>query len=138
MKSSALGPGRKSIERGSTFKRKTGRRMPTIEKVAMARAQQWKEPLRGGICEAPDCDHPAEHAHHIIEKAQLKKIGADLWDPRNRLAICADCHANHHNASHRLPLPPRSHPVWGFAKDLGLEWWLLRYYEWPESRFRAS
>ena len=40
------------------------------------------------------------HPHHVVYRQELEKLGitdiAVLWDKRNCLRLCPECHANHH------------------------------------------
>lgn len=44
--------------------------------------------------------------HHVVEQKKLKAIHRKdiLWDPRNAMRLCVDCHANHTGASDKVPL----------------------------------
>lgn len=52
------------------------------------------------------------HPHHVVVRQDLEKLGFSkrneedhwiLWDPRNCLRLCPDCHMNHHGL-HPVPL----------------------------------
>lgn len=63
--------------------------------------------------------------HHVVSKRWLKANGYAylLWDSRNRLPLCSDCHEYHENASRRVPrekLRPSHHD---FIAEVGLGHW---------------
>jgi len=41
-------------------------------------------------------------AHHALYEQHLRKEGFPLFDPRNALRLCRDCHANHHAGARRI------------------------------------
>jgi hypothetical protein len=131
VKRTRLGPGQAALKRGSTFKtrqsplpRRTGptkrrRRHPSVPEF-------WKALTAGQPC-ACGCGRPAVHGHHVIYAQVLRREGAPLYSRPNHMPVAAECHADHHNAVRRLPLPA-GHPVWAFADSIGLRWWLERTY----------
>jgi hypothetical protein len=85
-------------------------------------------------------------AHHVVSQRFLRDLARErglyaaalLSDPRNRLVLCSgpfSCHARHEAAFRRVPrrLVPES--AWEFASDLGLEWYVERFY--PEEGLDA-
>ncbi len=80
-------------------------------------------------CTNGECDGRVQ-GHHLISKQALKKRGLEihLWDTRNRLPVCERRHDLH---TRRIePLPRSLIPVeaWAFADEVGLRWWLERFY----------
>jgi 5-methylcytosine-specific restriction endonuclease McrA len=71
-------------------------------------------------------------AHHAIPKGWLRRNGlADprvIWDERNGIALCADCHERHTNRSRVLPRRLLPASVWRFAGAHGIEWRLELEY----------
>lgn len=72
-------------------------------------------------------------AHHVVSKQELKKRGRTplLWDRRNALPLCADCHERHENASRRVSLSALTPENVEFAREvLGdyADYYLERYY----------
>jgi cytochrome c553 len=69
-------------------------------------------------------------SHHVISADYLRRNHLEhVYDARNALAVCEDCHAKHTSAMERIPrrcLRPENEQ---FAKELGLEHLLDRYYE---------
>ena len=51
-----------------------------------------------------------------------------VWDPRSGLAICELCHARHTSAFRRIPRSCLTAANWAFINELGLDWWIARYY----------
>jgi hypothetical protein len=46
----------------------------------------------------------AVHSHHIFYEAELRDRGLPRYDQANLMALCLDCHFNHHNGSRRISL----------------------------------
>jgi len=65
-----------------------------------------------------------------VTQQALRKRGLDafLWDTRNKVDVCERAHAAHHNRSRPIPAELLPDSVWAFAADLGLVWYLERYY----------
>ncbi len=81
------------------------------------------------VCADGGCLGPIQ-GHHLITKQALKKRGLEihLWDIRNRLAVCErrhDLHTRRIEPISRDLIPPEA---WEFADELGLRWWLERFY----------
>lgn len=55
--------------------------------------------------------------HHVVEKQKLRIIGRlDLvWDTRNALRMCDDCHGRHTVGSHRIDLDRLTDANYEFA-----------------------
>lgn len=84
------------------------------------------------------CEGPLE-AHHVIPQQAIRKwaraahVGSDvladaLWDPGNGLAVCRRHHDRHTRAVCRLPVSAIPATSLVFARALGLEHLLARYY----------
>ena len=86
----------------------------------------WTAGVRWMPCE--NCGARSAHAHHLIDKAVCRREGAPLWDLRNRMLLCMDCHFAHHARTITLRLPA-GHPVHEFAAEHGLAWWVERRYQ---------
>jgi hypothetical protein len=80
------------------------------------------------------CGGPATAAHHVIEKATLKRelkpefVDEALMDPANALPLCAEDHARHHSWAARIDRELLAECHWGFADRYGLAWALERSY----------
>jgi hypothetical protein len=129
-----LSPGRKSLDRGSTFsaERKPLERKPFKRLVVLGdatrpprlkrrrsvvndrqrqRAEAWAHHARSRSCAV--CGSLFVVGHHVITKQQLrhwartKRLDSDqiLYDVRNCLSLCDGCHADHHSWARRLTLP---------------------------------
>lgn len=46
----------------------------------------------------------AIHGHHVVRAQDVRKFGGDVWDLRNRMSVCTECHLNHHHGSYRQRL----------------------------------
>lgn len=79
--------------------------------------------------EGSECSGPIQ-GHHVLPKETLKRHGLHLhlWDVRNRLPVCEHRHAQHTNASKPIPREFVSPAAREFAAEVGLEWWLDRFY----------
>lgn len=111
---------------GRGVKRSPLKRKPRRTSRAPA---EWTAGLRWTPCEA--CRQARSvHAHHIVTAQECRRSGAPLWDLRNRMLLCFDCHAQHH-ARRRVLRLPDDHPVHEFAAEHGLTWWVERAY-WHE------
>lgn len=53
------------------------------------------------------------HLHHICYVQHVRRERGDVWDPRNALTLCVDCHSAHHSRKRILPL--------GLLPDAALE-----------------
>jgi ribosomal protein L37AE/L43A len=42
------------------------------------------------------CGRRGRHAHHVVYKQDLRRLGKPLWDVDNALALCPKCHELHH------------------------------------------
>lgn len=101
----------------------------------------WHEEILGSVCVACE-ERPAVEGHHIIRVQVLRReaetrgfVLADvIWDRRNRLPLCRECHAEHHSGKRRLShdlLYRVARWVYDFAEGLDLEWVLERDYVAP-------
>ena len=62
-------------------------------------------------------------AHHIIKAQTVRRMGGDVWDPRNRLWLGQCCHGAHSNAARRLPLNVLPDSVFEFGTELASAGW---------------
>jgi hypothetical protein len=44
------------------------------------------------------------HPHHVVYKQHLRTQGKPLYDARNSMRLCINCHAAHHDRSKVVPL----------------------------------
>lgn len=47
----------------------------------------------------------AAHGHHVVYEAELESRGLPKYDKRNMMALCADCHFNHHHGPYTNMIP---------------------------------
>ena len=97
----------------------------------MNRARAFVEAAQTGWCAA--CERPGfNDAHHVIRRQHVKRyIGSSpdvLWDPRNVLGLCRDCHERHTNRSRPVPRHVVPLAALDFAEDHGLTWLIEREY----------
>lgn len=64
------------------------------------RFQRAKGGLRCRVC----LMKRAAHTHHVFYEGELRRRGLPKYDHANLMALCVDCHFNHHNGSKRIPL----------------------------------
>lgn len=72
----------------------------------LAARDVFREAARGQrVCQNPDCPHPSARrwmAHHVVYEQELRRLGLPIWDARNSMRLCDECHADHH---HGKPMP---------------------------------
>lgn len=44
------------------------------------------------------------HPHHVVYAQHLRRAGQPIYDTRNAMRLCVECHASHHNRSKVIPL----------------------------------
>lgn len=70
-----------------------------------AARERWFD-VPGPVCRVCGLDENQAvlEAHHVCEKAWMKRHGLRhlIWDQRNQMILCRDCHANHTAASRRI------------------------------------
>lgn len=83
------------------------------------------------ICpaEGAECAGPVQ-GHHAIDKRALKRRGLHryLWDLRNRVPVCEWRHEQHTTRVKPIPRGLLPASVFEFAAELGLSWWVDRFY----------
>lgn len=58
----------------------------------------FHDSIRGKRCQ--NCSQRrASAAHHVLYKQHLARYAEPLWDRRNSMALCGDCHERHHARS---------------------------------------
>jgi hypothetical protein len=72
------------------------------------------------------------HLHHVIHAQHVEWAGGDVWDPRNRMVVCEQHHADHHARVCPLSLADVPTSAFAFARDLlggptAYEYLLRRY-----------
>lgn len=58
------------------------------------------------------------HRHHVIYEQHVRHEGADPWALSNSMLLHEHCHANHHSAFRRIPLPAVPDAAIDFAQRL--------------------
>lgn len=56
---------------------------------------QWYE-AKGDRCVCCDRRGSGLQQHHVVYEQHVVAAGGDIWDPRNGLTVCVDCHDAHH------------------------------------------
>lgn len=70
-------------------------------------------------------------AHHVITQQHLRKYGYESlrWSVENGTPVCDEpCHRRHSSARERIPRAKLPVAAVRFAEELGMEWYLTRYY----------
>jgi hypothetical protein len=136
------------VKRGSPLKRKSRlrsrRRYAAYNDEVMRGLWHVKvlalAPRVNGQRVCPVCDRPVPlQGHHIVSKEWLKRhirsagLDADsaarlLWDARNGLPACERCHSRHTTAVERFPASLLTEANREFAREVGAEDLLDRYY----------
>ena len=89
-------------------------------------------PAEGGVCSG------VIQGHHAISKQALKRrsLHAFLWDVRNKVDVCTFRHEQITTNAKPLPADLLPDAVWAFAADVGLTWWVERFY--PSERAEVA
>lgn len=72
-------------------------------------------------CQVPGCERPATHewqAHHVVYEQELRKLARPIFDTRNALRVCADCHRRHHNRIAPIPLAVLDERHFEYAEEV--------------------
>lgn len=77
-----------------------------------------------------DCEGDLQ-AHHVVTQQHLRKRGLSrhAWDRRIGLTVCERGHRRHHSALERIPFNVLPSEVVSFVTELGLDWYLERFYD---------
>lgn len=80
------------------------------------------------------CSGPLQ-CHHILPKRVLRCEGYEdrFWAVPNGLVLCEFHHMSHENRSRVIDAALLPSTAWAFARDLGMDWWLERFYGAAES-----
>lgn len=138
---------RKPLARKTPMKR--GKRLKPIsekraEALAELRSRQspvarawWQAVAHRKVCAVCGSTHKVQ-GHHVISQQVLRRLarkhGLDvlalLWDKRNGVAVCEDCHVAHTTAKKRIPRRCIPLPAQEFAAELGVSYLIEK--EYPE------
>jgi hypothetical protein len=95
------------------------RHMSPEEKLAYGAFHEEARAQR--CCQNPDCQRPTRlpwDPHHVIYEQELARRGLPLFDPRNVLRLCRDCHMNHHAGIAPIPLTALTQANLAYAFDV--------------------
>jgi hypothetical protein len=138
MRRSGISAGAKSLARGSTFvnqgdglKRTGGidsRGRPSSSRHRGPGYKVWRSNIAGKQCAC--CSRPAVDGHHVIYAQHLRANAREtfMWDLRNQLPLCRQCHDMHHRAQRRVPRELLRRENIAFARMLALGWLIEREY----------
>lgn len=110
---------------------RTRRTLDANERAAKAR---FDAAVQGRACVVCGTRRSEMTGHHAIEAQFLRGSWPEFeWDPRNAVPVCpwwvdAACHGDHHAWMRRIPRGRLPASVETFADDLGLRWYLDRFY----------
>ena len=94
---------------------------------------EWKRRVALHGCfwhsDRADCDGPVQGCH-VIPQQTLRRHGhrESLWDVRNGVGACERAHRRHDNHQERWPRERLPGYVLEFAEELGLGWYMERFY----------
>ena len=77
---------------------------------------------------------PARHLRRFVSAMRLEEEKAEtmllvfLYDRRNGVCVCRDCHEDHEKAVRRIPRSVLPKEAFQFAREIGREWLIERLY----------
>jgi hypothetical protein len=87
---------------------------------------------RKARCERCNRRAPRLPLHHVVYRQHVEKEGGDVWDPRNAMTLCDDCHDAHHDRVAIIPTSALPRSAVQFAVELmgqdRARIYLARYY----------
>jgi hypothetical protein len=134
----------KPLQRGAPLKRRSKKKRSDLAKRL---ADRWAKTARPRPCAS--CERHTDFAkgivvegHHIVRRSliegQAKVLGWDddqlqrkVWDLRNQLPLCGDCHRRHHSGMKRLTwkiVVTHAPKVEQFAREVELMGRAIREY----------
>lgn len=127
------------LERKSSLKRTAMKRPVKRSGYDLGMAGAWWASVVGTRSCAVCGERNRVEGHHILPKRDIKQWAlseglttADaqkyLWDERNGLPLCVDCHQRHETAFQRVPRRLLPDSAFEFAKEMDLDYLLDRYY----------
>lgn len=109
--------------------KRSRRRLSTEERE---QAAAFKLAVQGRSCVVCGRRWPVMDAHHGVEAQWLRRNRPEfVYDARNAVPVCPwwePCHGSHTSAMHRIKRVMLPESVEEFAAELGVEWYLERYY----------
>ena len=118
-------------------KKLKGGSRPRMTALGKRLRRRWASGV-GEVC--ANCGRKADYArvfiegHHVVRKALIKarakeerwteeELDRRLWDERNRLDLCGDCHLRDHHNGKKLPwslVQAKAPKAIQFAREIGL------------------
>lgn len=80
-------------------------------------AAAWNRAARRQRCECCKL-RAAKQGHHVVYKQELRRRNWPLYDLRDMMALCDECHDEHHSPNWKLPLTALSDENLRFAFGL--------------------
>lgn len=95
---------RTELKRKAPMKRSRMKRKPPPLPAERSPAEiAWKEP---GAARCEHCGRPGRTTgHHVVREQDVRRLGGDVWDLRNRLNVLHDCHMAHHQGATWQKIP---------------------------------
>lgn len=117
----------------TALKRKSGLHRRRPKPIGVIVADLWRDGLHEERCVV--CGTRVHlDGHHAIPRRVLIRLGlADhIMDKRNRVPVCRHDHESHECAHRRIRRCELPASVFEFAAELGLDWYLDRFYPTAE------
>lgn len=80
-------------------------------------APTWNRAARRQRCECCKV-RAAKQGHHVVYKQELRRRNWPLYDLRDQMPLCDDCHDKHHSPNWKIPLATISDATIDFAFGL--------------------
>lgn len=128
-------------------KKRKGANPPRVADLAVSRAEALPRRLFHEACKRQKCHRclaskargnarGAVQSHHVVYKQTLEKRGLSLWNTRNAMPLCKECHDLHHAPNGQgkmdLALLTDDHIAYAF-EVLG-----TFAYDWLRSRYAGE
>lgn len=113
----------------SALKRRTPLRRGRRKPVGVIVADIWRDGLHRERCVVCGTRTRLD-GHHAIARRHLIRLGLGdfIMDTRNRVPVCRPDHESHECAYRRIRRDELPASVFEFARELGLDYYLDRYY----------
>ena len=113
-----------NVLRRQRYKDRKGKRNPNYRHGGRSGVRdregerRWFAAL-GTKCAVPGCPGIGRLAlHHVIYRQKIRRVGGDVWDPRDALTLCNSCHGRHHQRGRPVPLALLANENYEFAWEL--------------------
>lgn len=95
---------------------KRGRRNPNFRNGSRAERQSWRASIEEVcvVCGAGSI----LHLHHVVYEQKVRLEGGPIFDARNSLTLCRECHLGHHHSGKKLGIGRLRDVNFAFAAQL--------------------